>query len=83
MTTAASVNPGLEDVNFRVDALWMAFKATRLDEITKEVSTGRGVPLAPKNGGEGVETARETGKEQHVREENQESRSLESRGRND
>lgn len=30
--------------------------------------------------GEGVETARETGKEQHVREENQECRSLESPG---
>ncbi|GAB5582147.1 hypothetical protein PRBEI_2001597200 [Prionailurus iriomotensis] len=33
-----------------VDGLWMVFKATRLDEVTKEVSTDRGVPLAPKNG---------------------------------
>lgn len=53
-----------------VDGLWMVFKATRLDEITKEVRQ-RAPPPPPV----GVEekTARETEKEQQVREKNQES----------
>lgn len=48
MTTAAFLSSGVKvwsgDVNLGFDGLWMVFKAMRLDEITKEVSTN-GEPL--------------------------------------